>query len=61
MMDRELLTELLGEGFHTAFRKATDCDQAPVIYRLIEEMPEDDWANVLDFVADCLPTEKFKD
>ncbi len=53
-MNRDLLIELLGEGFHTAFRKATDCNQAPQIYRLIEDMSEKSWTSVLDFVAEVI-------
>lgn len=47
----EDLTEYLGEAIHTAFRKATDCDQAHPIWKLIQEMPREDWEAVLDFVA----------
>jgi hypothetical protein len=49
---RDDFTEVLGEAFHTAFRKATNCEQAHPIWTLISQMPSDDWAAVLDFVAD---------
>ena len=45
--------ELLGEAIHTGFRKGTDCPQAHPIWKLIQEMPADDWAGVLYFVAHC--------
>lgn len=46
------IKDLLGEGFHTAFRKATDCDQAHPIWELIRDMPADDWRSVLEMVYD---------
>lgn len=51
----EELIDHLGEGIHTAFRKATDCEQAHPIWKLIQEMPAEDWTAVLKFVAllDC--------
>jgi hypothetical protein len=51
---REEFLELLGEAFHTAFRKASDSAQGVQIYRLIEEMPESDWTSVLEFVFDSI-------
>lgn len=42
---------LLAEGFHTAFRKASDHPNAHQIWLLIRELPSDDWGNVIDFVA----------
>lgn len=48
---QEELLAYLGEAIHTAFRKATDCDQAHPIWKLIQEMPKEDWEAVLDFVA----------
>lgn len=49
--DKDRFREFLGEGFHCAFRKATDCEQATPVWNLISAMPDDEWANVLDFVA----------
>ena len=49
------LTEFLGEGFHTAFRKAVpDSDEANQIWHLIKEMKGEDWTRVLAFVAEPL-------
>jgi hypothetical protein len=48
----EMLRSVLGEGFHTAFRKATDCAQAHSIWTLIREMPDEDWSAVIDFVME---------
>lgn len=50
-MTRDEFVEILGEGIHTAFRKATDCEQAHSIWKLIQEMPGKDWESVLNFVA----------
>lgn len=47
----EELIDYLGEAIHTAFRKATDCEQAHPIWKLIREMPPEDWQAVLGFVA----------
>ena len=44
------LRSMIGEGFHTAFRKGTDCPEAMQIHRLISDMAGDEWRNVLDFV-----------
>lgn len=49
--NEEELLSYLGEAFHTAFRKATDCPQAHPIWQLISEMPPKDWEAVLGFVA----------
>lgn len=46
--------DVLGEAFHTAFRKASDSPQGTQIYRLIEELPPEDWSRVLEFVSDAL-------
>lgn len=48
---REDFIDMIGEGFHTAMRKVTDCQQADTIWHQIQKMPMDDWAAVLDFVA----------
>jgi hypothetical protein len=51
---RDLAMSLLGESFHTAFRKATGAPQSGVIHRAITDMPEPDWEAVLAFVVDGL-------
>lgn len=60
-MDRDTFRSLLGEGFHTAFRNAVDTATAVQIHRLISGMDPDDWAAVLDFVADGMPADVFTD
>jgi hypothetical protein len=50
--DMETLRSMLGEGFHTAFRKATECEQAMPIHRLIGEMPDGEWSRVIDWLVD---------
>lgn len=57
MIDRELLLELLGEGFHAAFRKAADSYQAGRIYAEIERMTDDEWTAIIEFVADPILVE----
>ena len=43
---------MLAEGFHTAFRKASDSDEAWRIWKLIREMPPAEWSKIISFVAD---------
>jgi hypothetical protein len=45
------IRSMLGEGFHTAFRKAVDHPYATVIHKLIRELPDGDYGAVVDFVA----------
>jgi hypothetical protein len=42
---------LLGEGFHTAFRKAVDHPYAAVIHLLIRELRGEEWASAVEFTA----------
>lgn len=42
----------LAEGIHTAFRKATDCDQAHPIWKLIQDMPDEEWGRVVSFIVE---------
>lgn len=47
------LAQSIGEGFHTALRKATRGEFVPqAIHELIYEMDADDWHNALMFVAE---------
>jgi hypothetical protein len=55
---REYVTSLLGEGIHTAFRKVPVL-HGNIIHDLIEKMPTEDWASVIDFAFDGI--EKFID
>lgn len=50
----EQVAEFLGEGFHTAFRKATEDPQAHRIWDLISKMDGSEWHAVLMFVAEPL-------
>jgi hypothetical protein len=57
-MDYRDLCSFLGEGFHTAFRKAyPDGPLSHEIWKLIARMPRDQWHAVLDFVAAPLALE----
>ena len=49
---KDELRSFLGEGFHTAFRKAADSDEANTIWHLIQKMDPDEWHAVLDFVTE---------
>jgi hypothetical protein len=42
----------LGEAMHTAFRKATDDPNAWRVWKAIDAMDPDAWADVVEFVAD---------
>lgn len=44
------LQMMLAEGFHTAFRKATDHPLSTPIWKNIKDLPTEDWGSVLDFV-----------
>jgi hypothetical protein len=43
--------EFLGEGLHTAFRKAGDSAEANQIWHLINTMDGAEWRSILRFVA----------
>lgn len=44
----------VGEGFHTAFRKAADSAQADRIHKLITDLPSEEWSGIVRFVAEPL-------
>ncbi len=43
---------MLSEGFHTAFRKASDDPVAREIWKLIRDLDDKEWSSVISFVAD---------
>lgn len=47
----EKVKPYLGEGLHTAFRKASDSDEANEIHRLIRDMDPGEWDAILEFVT----------
>jgi hypothetical protein len=51
MADISALEDILGEGFHTAFRKAAYSEEASKIWKLIDQLPEGEWDAVIEFVA----------
>lgn len=56
LLDQPTVTEndlasLLGEGFHTAFRKAVDSTRANSIWHAIDGLPAAEWGAIIDFVA----------
>ena len=51
-ISRDELTSLLGEGFHTAFRKSTDHPSAHAIWVLIKDMPHEEYGGIIDFVME---------
>ena len=53
----EWLYDVLGEGFHTAFRKATDSAEGTAIWQAINDMDEQEWEDVLKFVIE--PTAEY--
>ena len=52
--DKELIRSMVAEGFHTGFRKATDHDLAHPIWKMIQELPGEHYAAVVDFVVEPL-------
>jgi hypothetical protein len=52
--DRTEAQEILGEGVHTAFRKATDAPQAAKIHQLINEMGPLAWGEYVSWLDDAL-------
>lgn len=50
-IDGELLRSLLAEGFHTAFRKASEHKLSSQIHSLIGDLPQREWGEVIEFVA----------
>jgi hypothetical protein len=57
---KEKLIDVLGEVFHTAFRKAVDNEQAMPIHKLIKEMPTEDWREILRWVVDYVIQPSFE-
>lgn len=51
--ENELL-ELLAEGFHTGFRKASSHPEAHKAWKAIKALPTDEWGQVLDFLMSGL-------
>lgn len=45
---------MIGQGFHTAFRKGTDDDAARFIHAAIDELEPDEWHAILRYVAEPL-------
>jgi hypothetical protein len=50
--DYDTFRSMLGEGTHTAFRKAIDSRYAMTIHHLIADLPDGDWGQVVSFVAE---------
>ena len=53
-LSKKEVKEVLGEGFHTAFRKAIEGYTANDIWILIKELPDEEWNAILDFVYECI-------
>jgi len=54
LFEDDELENFLGEGFHTAFRKAVDSKEADRIWHAINDLPSEEWSAVLYFVAEPL-------
>lgn len=52
--ERDWFTSYLAEGMHTAFRKGSDSRRAQMIHDLIDALPEDEWGNIVTFVAEAM-------
>lgn len=59
-MEKEEFIEILGEAFHTSFRKATQHKIAREIWVLICKLPNEEWESILEFVYDSLPKKYYK-
>ena len=57
-MDLSELRETLGESIHTAFRKASSCPESTIIWKAINDMPDSDWHQIMDFIIDSIWEEK---
>lgn len=53
-MTHDDFTSLLAEGFHTAFRKGTDHPSSAAIWRMIRDLPPEEWGAIIDFVVMCI-------
>ena len=58
-LTRDDFRSLLGEGFHTAFRKALDSPESAQIWKLIDVMPHREWSAILGFVLSGFPDGAF--
>jgi hypothetical protein len=45
---------MLAEGFHTAFRKATDSMESAIAWKAIRDMEDGEYSAIIDFVAEPL-------
>lgn len=48
---RDTVSELLAEGIHTAFRKASAHPEAHKAWLAIRNLPPEEWGNVVEFVV----------
>ncbi len=46
------LRSMIGEGFHTAFRKGIDSPEAALMWHAIQKMDPLEWAVILEFVTE---------
>jgi hypothetical protein len=46
------IRSMIGEGFHTAFRKAVDSTDAAIAWKAIRDMDNEEYAAVVGFTAD---------
>lgn len=53
-VDIDTAKSLIGEGIHTGMRKAIDSPQAHPAWKAIQELPDDDWDAVLEFLVSGL-------
>jgi len=54
---KEDIKSIIGEAFHTAFRKACISEQASEIHKLITKLPEDEWDSILEWVYEGIEDE----
>lgn len=45
----------LGTAIHAAFDRATKCEEAGYIHKLITDMPNKEWNAILEYIVDEMP------
>jgi len=53
-VDDDLAGDLLGEGFHTAFRKGVDGKGSGTVWDAIRDMTDDGYSDAIDYVLYAL-------
>ena len=52
--DREALASAIGEAVHTALRKGCDSDASVRAWAAINDLPDHEWSEVLEWAVDAV-------